>query len=60
MQEKHEFGLVVAKSSLEAKNKAKSKLLNGYKKKHKDDIASLKNSIILDNLDIIKKLGIGK
>ena len=50
MQEKHEFGLVVAKSSLEAKNKAKSKLLNGYKKKHKDDIASLKNSIIFDNI----------
>ena len=57
MQEKHEFGLVVAKSSLEAKNKAKSKWLNGYKKKHKDDIASLKNSIILDNIDIIKKIG---
>ena len=32
MQEKHEFGLVVAKSSLEAKNKAKSKWLTGYKK----------------------------
>ena len=32
MQEKHEFGLVVAKSSLDAKNKAKSKWLNGYKK----------------------------
>ncbi len=57
MQEKHEFGLVVAKSSLEAKNKAKSKWLNGHKKKHKDDIASLKNSIILDNLNIIKEFG---
>ena len=57
MQEKHEFGLVVAKSSLEAKNKAKSRWLNGYKKKHKDDIASLKNSSILDNLEIIKKFG---
>ena len=32
MQEKHEFGLVVAKSSLDAKNKAKSNWLNGYKK----------------------------
>ena len=57
MQEKHEFGLVVAKSSLDAKNKAKSKWLNGYKKKHKDDIASLKNFSSLDDLEIIKKFG---
>ena len=32
MQEKHEFGLVVASSKLEAKNKAKSKWLIGCKK----------------------------
>ena len=57
MQEKHEFGLVVAKSSLEAKNKAKSSWLNGYKKKHKDDINSLKNLITLDDCEIIKKIG---
>ena len=57
MQEKHEFGLFVAKSSLEAKNKAKSKWLNGYKKKHKDDIASLKNFSSLDDLEIIKNIG---
>ena len=31
MQEKHEFGLVVASNSLAAKNKAKSKWLNGFK-----------------------------
>ena len=42
MQEKHEFGLVVASSKLEAKNIAKSKWLIGCKKKHKDDIDSLK------------------
>ena len=41
MQEKHEFGLVVASDKLEAKNIAKSKWLMGCKKKHKDDIASL-------------------
>ena len=41
MQEKHEFGLVVASSKLEAKNIAKSKWLMGCKKKHKDDIATL-------------------
>ena len=56
MQEKHEFGLVVAKSSLDAKNKAKSKWLNGYKKKHKDDISSIKK-FILDDCDPIKKIG---
>ena len=33
MQEKHEFGFVVASSKLEAKNKAKSKWLDGFKKK---------------------------
>ena len=41
MQEKHEFGLVTASTKLEAKNIAKSKWLVGFKKKHKDDIASL-------------------
>ncbi len=56
MQEKHEFGLVVAKSSLEAKNKAKSKWLNGFKKKHKDDISSIKK-FILDDCEPIKKIG---
>ena len=56
MQEKHEFGLVVAKSSLEAKNKAKSKWLNGCKKKHKDDISFIKK-LILDDCEIIKKIG---
>ena len=56
MQEKHEFGLVVASSSLEAKNKAKSKWLNGCKKKHKDDISSIKK-LILDDCDLIKKIG---
>jgi len=57
MQEKHEFGLVVAKSSLDAKNKAKSKWLNGFKKKHKDDISSLKDFGTVDDLEIIKKIG---
>ena len=57
MQEKHEFGLVVAKSSSEAKNKAKSKWLKGYKKKHKDDITNLQNLINLDDFEPIKKIG---
>ena len=57
MQEKHEFGLVVASSKLEAKNIAKSKWLLGCEKKHKDDIASLKRLIGCDDCQIIKKIG---
>ena len=57
MQEKHEFGLVVASSSLEAKNKAKSKWLSGCKKKHKDDIASLRTLITCDDCQLIKNIG---
>jgi len=57
MQEKHEFGLVVAKSSLEAKNKAKSKWLSGYKKKHKDNIYPLKNLSEIDEIQPIKNIG---
>ena len=57
MQEKHEFGFVVASSDLEAKNKAKSKWLIGYKKKHKDDITFLRKLITLDDCELIKKIG---
>ena len=57
MQEKHEFGLVVASSKLEAKNLAKSKWLLDCKKKHKDDLASLKEIIGCDDCQLIKKIG---
>jgi len=57
MQEKHEFGLVVASSKLEAKNIAKSKWLMGCKKKHKDDIASLKILIGCHDCQLIKRIG---
>ena len=57
MQEKHEFGLVVASSKLEAKNLAKSKWLIGYKKKHKDDIAPLKILTGCDDCELIRKVG---
>jgi hypothetical protein len=57
MQEKHEFGLVVALNRLEAKNIAKSKWLMGFKKKHKDDISSLKMLISCDDCKPIKKIG---
>ncbi len=56
MQEKHEFGLVVASSKLEAKNIAKSKWLNGCKKKHKDDIASLAILNSCDDCKLLKKI----
>ena len=57
MQEKHEFGLVVASSELEAKNIAKSKWLIGCKNKHKDDIASLEKLITCDDCQRIKNIG---
>ena len=57
MQEKHEFGLVVASSSLEAKNIAKSKWLSGSIKKHKDNIASLNLLISCDDCQMIKNIG---
>ena len=56
MQEKHEFGLVIASNKLEAKNIAKSKWLNGCKKKHKDDIASLEMLFSCDDCELIKKI----
>ena len=56
MQEKHEFGLVVASSYLEAKNKAKSKWLDTCKKKHKDDIDLLNNLSTFDDCEPIKKI----
>ena len=57
MQEKHEFGLVIASTKLEAKNIAKSKWLIGCKKKHKDDIASLDMLLRCDDCELIKKIG---
>ena len=53
MQEKHEFGLVVASSKLEAKKIAQSKWLIGCKKKHRDDIKMLTNC---DNCQLIKNI----
>ena len=56
MQEKHEFGLVVASSSSEAKNKAKSKWLIDCKKKHKDDISVVKSFTDVDDCEVIKNI----
>ena len=57
MQEKHEFGLVIASNKLEAKNIAKSKWLIGCKKKHIDDLSSLEMLISCDDCELIKKIG---
>ena len=56
MQERHEFGLVVAKNSLEAKKIAQSKWLLGYKKIHKDNLYSLKKFTDVDDCKIIKNI----
>ena len=57
MQEKHEFGFVIASNKLEAKNIAKSKWLIGSKKKHIDDLSSLEMLISCDDCELIKKIG---
>ena len=56
MQEKHEFGLVIASNKLEATKIAKSKWLIGCKKKHKDDLASLEKLTSCDDCELIKKI----
>ena len=53
MQERHEFGLVVARNSIEAIKIAKSKCLLGFSKVHKDNLSSLTFSDI-DDCKIIK------
>ena len=56
MQEKHEFGLIVASCPSEAKNKAKSKWLIDCKKRHKDDISAVKNFNDVDDCEVIKNI----
>ena len=56
MQERHEFGLVVAEDSLEAKKLAKSKWLLGCRKIHKDDLVSLRMISDVDDCEVIKKI----
>ena len=57
MQEKHEFGLVIASNKLEAKYIAKSKWLIGCNKNHKDDLFSLERLFCCDDCEVIKKIG---
>ena len=56
MQEKHEFGLVIASTKIEEKNIAKSQWLIGCKKKHNDDISKLKTYSNIDNCQVINKI----
>ena len=56
MQEIHEFGLVVAFNSFEAKKLAKSKWLLGYSKTHKDNTSCLKKVSFVDDCAVIKNI----
>ena len=56
MQEKHEFGLVVASTASDAKKIAKSKWLNGFFKKHNDDINCLQSFSNVDDCKLIKNI----
>ena len=56
MQEKHLFGFVAASSHSEAKNKAKSKWLIDSKKKHTDDIYTVKSFTDENECEVIKNI----
>ena len=56
MQEKHEFGLVVAKNSRDAKKIAKSKWLLGFTKIHKDNLFSFEIISDVDNCEVIETI----
>ena len=56
MQERHEFGLVVAKNSRDAKKIAKSKWLLGFTKIHKDNLFSFENISDVDNCEVIQTI----
>ena len=56
MQERHEFGLVVAKNCLDAKKIAISKWLLGCRKTHKDDLSSLEVFSDVDDCEVIKSI----
>ena len=56
MQEKHEFGLVVASTASDAKKIAKSKWLNSFLKKHNDDINCLQRFSDVDDCRLIKNI----
>ena len=49
--------MVTARTKSEAINIAKSKWLIGFKKKHKDDIASLEILLCCEDCKLIKKIG---
>ena len=56
MQEKHEFGLLVASTASDAKKMAKSKWLDGFYKKHNDDIDCLQRFSDVDDCRLINKI----
>ena len=56
MQEKHEFGLLVASTASDAKKMAKSKWLNSFLKKHNDDINCLQSFSDVDDCKLIKNV----
>jgi len=56
MQERHEFGLVVAKTAQGAKKIAKSKWLLGDIKIHKDNLSSLSIISDVDDCEVIEKI----
>ena len=56
MYEEHEFILVVAKKSIDAKKKARKNWESNFKNKHNDDYSSIKSFKQVDNVHSIKKI----
>ena len=56
MYEEHEFSLVVAKTYIEAKKKAKKNWESNFKNKHNDDYSGIKNFEEVDDIHSIKQI----
>ena len=56
MYEEHEFSLVVAKTYIEAKKKAKKNWESNFKNKHNDDYSGIKHFEEIDDIHSIKKI----
>ena len=57
LKELHDFGLIVAKSRLEARKIGEKKFLCDCKKQHKDDIRKIYTTNLIDDCQAIDEIG---
>ena len=60
MAEQHDFGLYVASTIHEAKERAKNDLLSGFSHRHKDDVYDVDDCFAIDLLDSPYKIKLTK